>query len=71
MPMWVRGCVDAGVDMISDNDPMVSKYISIPKELNQLNCAAFIAGIVEAILDGCQFVSPPPFSRPTQFSWCI
>jgi hypothetical protein len=41
--------------MISDNDPMVSKYISVPKELSQLNTGAFIAGIVEAVLDGCQF----------------
>lgn len=44
-------------DMISDNDPLVSRYISVPKELSQLNCNAFVAGIVEAVLDGCQFVS--------------
>ncbi|ORX89341.1 TRAPP I complex [Basidiobolus meristosporus CBS 931.73] len=43
--------------MISDNEPVVNKFISIPKELSQLNCGAFIAGIVEAILDGCQFPS--------------
>ncbi|KAL1923012.1 uncharacterized protein VTP21DRAFT_9388 [Calcarisporiella thermophila] len=43
--------------MISDNDPLVSKYISVPKELSQLNCNAFVAGVVEAILDGCQFPS--------------
>ncbi|RUS15561.1 NO signaling/Golgi transport ligand-binding domain-containing protein [Endogone sp. FLAS-F59071] len=41
--------------MISDNDPLVSRYISVPKELSQLNCNAFVAGIVEAVLDGCQF----------------
>ncbi|KAF7727002.1 TRAPP subunit trs31 [Apophysomyces ossiformis] len=41
--------------MISDNDPVLSRYISVPKELSQLNCNAFIAGIVEAVLDGCQF----------------
>ncbi|KAI9267437.1 NO signaling/Golgi transport ligand-binding domain-containing protein [Sporodiniella umbellata] len=41
--------------MISDNEPVLSKYISVPKELSQLNCNAFIAGIVEAVLDGCQF----------------
>jgi hypothetical protein len=45
------------IDMISDNDPMVSKFISIPKDVSQLNCGAFMAGIVEAIMDGCQFVS--------------
>ncbi|KAL1930802.1 hypothetical protein VTP01DRAFT_10964 [Rhizomucor pusillus] len=41
--------------MISDNDPLLSRYISVPKELSQLNCNAFVAGIVEAVLDGCQF----------------
>lgn len=45
------------IDMISDNDPVLSRYISVPKELSQLNCNAFVAGIVEAVLDGCQFVS--------------
>ncbi|CAG8452592.1 12101_t:CDS:2 [Cetraspora pellucida] len=39
------------------NDPLISKYISVPKELSQLNCNAFLAGIVEAILDGAQFPS--------------
>lgn len=42
--------------MISDNDPILNKYISVPKEMSQLNAAAYVAGIVEAILDGCQFV---------------
>lgn len=43
--------------MLIDNDPMVSSYISIPKEMSQLNCAAFVAGIIEAVLDGCLFPS--------------
>lgn len=46
------------LDMISDNDPVVSKFISVPKDVSQLNCGAFMAGIVEAIMDGCQFVGP-------------
>ncbi|KAI7867021.1 NO signaling/Golgi transport ligand-binding domain-containing protein [Spinellus fusiger] len=41
--------------MISDNDPILTRYISVPKELSQLNCNAYIAGIIEAVLDGCQF----------------
>ncbi|ORX50551.1 TRAPP I complex [Hesseltinella vesiculosa] len=41
--------------MISDNEPILSRYISVPKELSQLNCNAYIAGIVEACLDGYQF----------------
>lgn len=54
VPIFV---VTASTDMISDNDPIVSKFISIPKDVSQLNCGAFMAGIVEAIMDGCQFVS--------------
>ncbi|KAJ3046713.1 TRAPP subunit trs31 [Rhizophlyctis rosea] len=41
--------------MISDNEPNISKFISVPKELSQLSAGAFTAGIVEAILDGSQF----------------
>jgi hypothetical protein len=43
--------------MISDNDLIVNKYVSIPKEMSQLNAGAFVAGIVEAILDCSGFVS--------------
>lgn len=43
-------------DMIIDSDPLISKFISIPKDFGQLNCNAFVAGIIEAILDGYQFV---------------
>ncbi|KAJ3343156.1 TRAPP subunit trs31 [Gonapodya sp. JEL0774] len=41
--------------MISDNDPVVTRYISVPREYSSLNCGAFMAGIVEAVLDGSQF----------------
>ncbi|KAF8323010.1 TRAPP complex subunit trs31 [Clavulina sp. PMI_390] len=41
--------------MIIDNDPIITKYISIPKEMSQLNCSAITAGIVEAVLDGLGF----------------
>ncbi|KAH0551750.1 hypothetical protein GP486_007030, partial [Trichoglossum hirsutum] len=41
--------------MISDNDPLVNQYISVPKEMSQLNCAAFVAGIVEGVCDGTGF----------------
>jgi hypothetical protein len=43
-------------DMIIDNDPPITKSISIPKEMSQLSCSAFSAGIVEAVLDGLAFV---------------
>lgn len=41
--------------MIIDNDPVVNSYISVPKEISQLNCAAFVAGVIEAVLDGSLF----------------
>lgn len=41
--------------MIIDNDPLVNTYISIPKEMSQLNCAAFVAGIVEGACDAAGF----------------
>lgn len=41
--------------MITDNDPVVNTYISVPKEMNQLNCAAYVAGIIEGVCDGCDF----------------
>jgi len=41
--------------MIIDNEPVVNSYISVPKEISQLNCAAFVAGIIEAVLDGSLF----------------
>ena len=41
--------------MISDYDLFVNKYISVPKDLGQLNCSAFVAGIVKGVLDGAGF----------------
>lgn len=41
--------------MITDNDPVVNTYISVPKEMSQLNCAAYVAGIIEGVCDGCGF----------------
>lgn len=41
--------------MITDNDPVPNTYISVPREMNQLNCAAFVAGIIEGVCDGCGF----------------
>ncbi|ODQ67864.1 hypothetical protein NADFUDRAFT_81000 [Nadsonia fulvescens var. elongata DSM 6958] len=41
--------------MIIDNDPLINRFISIPKDMSQLSCAAFCAGIIEAVLDGALF----------------
>ena len=41
--------------MITDNEPLVNTYISVPKEMNQLNCAAYVAGIIEGVCDAAGF----------------
>lgn len=43
--------------MISDNDPLCNVYVSVPKEMNQLNCAAYVAGIIEGACDGAGFAA--------------
>lgn len=43
--------------MISDNAPLVNEFISIPREMSQLNCAAFVAGIIEGVCDGAGFTT--------------
>ena len=44
-------------DMIIDNDPVVTRNISVPRDMSQLSCSSFTAGIVEAVFDGLGFVS--------------
>lgn len=34
---------------------MVNKYISVPKDYGDLNCAAFSAGIINGVLDSAGF----------------
>jgi hypothetical protein len=41
--------------MIVDNEPLVNAYISVPREASQLNCAAYVAGIIEGVCDGAGF----------------
>lgn len=41
--------------MIRDDEPLTNYWISMPKEMARLNCAAFIAGIVRGMLDGAGF----------------
>ena len=49
--------------MISDYDLFVNKYISVPKDMGALNCAAFVAGIVKGVLDGAGFPARCVYSR--------
>lgn len=41
--------------MISDYDLFVNKYISVPRDMGQLTCAAFVAGVVKGVLEGAGF----------------
>jgi hypothetical protein len=50
--------------MIIDNDPVVTRSISVPRDMSQLSCSSFTAGIVEAVLDGLGFVSLVWFHIP-------
>eukprot|EP00057_Strongylocentrotus_purpuratus_P023743 XP_011678217.1 PREDICTED: trafficking protein particle complex subunit 5 [Strongylocentrotus purpuratus] len=42
---------------IIEKESVINRFISVPKDKGSLNCAAFTAGIIEAILNGCNFVS--------------
>jgi len=41
--------------MIIDNDPSLTRNVSVPKDMSQLSCSSFTAGVVEAVLDGLGF----------------
>ena len=41
--------------MVTDNEPLVNSYVSVPREMSQLNCAAFVAGIIEGVCDASGF----------------
>jgi trafficking protein particle complex subunit 5 len=41
--------------MIIDNTPLTNQYISVPKEMNQLSVAAYIAGVIEGVCDAAAF----------------
>lgn len=43
-------------DMLTLNQPPLTQHISIPKDMSQLSCEAFTAGIVEGVLDGLDLV---------------
>ena len=39
--------------MISDNDPPLSRWISVPRDMSTLNTNSWLAGLLEGVLDGC------------------
>ena len=42
--------------MLTLNQPTLTQHISIPKDMGQLSCEAFTAGVVEGVLDGLDMV---------------
>lgn len=41
--------------VISDRDLLVNRFISVPKDFGDLNCGAFVAGIVKGVLADAGF----------------
>lgn len=54
---YFQASVCTGADMINDKQLLLNKYISIPRDMNHVNCGAFAAGIIEGILCSAEFVS--------------
>lgn len=48
---------DERIYYLIEKEPLVNKFISVPKDKGSLNCAIFIAGIIEAILNSCGFTA--------------
>jgi hypothetical protein len=40
---------------IYEREPLTNRFISVPKEFSHFNCATFVAGIINGILDGAEF----------------
>lgn len=43
--------------MFSDHDLIVNRYVSVPSEFGSLNCGSFVAGMLEAALEGLGFLA--------------
>lgn len=48
---------DSSIYYLIETEPITNKFISTPKEKGNLNCASFVAGIIEAALEQCCFPS--------------
>lgn len=42
---------------LMEKESIVNRYISVPRDKGSLNCAVYVAGIIEAVLTGTGFVS--------------
>jgi hypothetical protein len=43
--------------MIHENSPVTNAFVSVPADMGQFNCAAFLAGVLAGMLDSARFVS--------------
>lgn len=48
---------DDSIYYLIESEPITNKFVSMPKDKGNFNCASFIAGIVEAALEQCSFPS--------------
>eukprot|EP01130_Rhizamoeba_saxonica_P007386 TRINITY_DN2989_c0_g1_i1.p1 TRINITY_DN2989_c0_g1~~TRINITY_DN2989_c0_g1_i1.p1 ORF type:complete len:201 (-),score=32.04 TRINITY_DN2989_c0_g1_i1:79-681(-) len=46
----IKGCY-----MITEEETIISKFISTTREYRNLNCAAFVGGLIEGLLDAAEF----------------
>lgn len=40
---------------IYDDSPITNMFVSVPKDFGQLNCAAFMGGVIAGVLDAAEF----------------
>lgn len=63
-------CVPHSTDYIEDVEPLVNKFVSVPKDYGSLNCAAFIAGVIHGVLLASGFVrADGRFAGASRLSW--
>ena len=41
--------------MVVDNDPLVTKFVSVPKDMSSLNCGALVAGVMQGAFSSAGF----------------
>ena len=56
---------------IVDNEPLLTRFISVPREFSSLNPGAFVGGMLEAILDSCQFPCQVTAHSTSNENWPI
>ncbi|KAG7161255.1 Trafficking protein particle complex subunit 5-like [Homarus americanus] len=50
-----RATDDERIYYLIEKEPLVNRFISVPRDKSSINCAAFIAGIIESVLNSTGF----------------